>query len=240
VGTLKLLFSESPAGLTEDDQGFSNLSPTCGAFASRPCASHLRRPSGTSPTFRPHSTNVSGGFNLKGSRILGGKLPGSRRTGHHQNGIPAAQNSIHAHWTPLAEPTTETSKTVVPCKRYRGFESPLFAQESQERDVSARHPWPGFRVFGGRSGAGRWQTPRISTATNALRRTRRHHTTDERSVSPGISQPLPQPRCTLVVFSGHNNEPGMKSKEDKPLRRFRSENSRRRNVETIRRCRLRS
>jgi hypothetical protein len=45
-------------------------------------------------------------------------------TPHHKNGILAGQNGINAHPIPPAGPRRETSKTVVPCKRYRGFESP--------------------------------------------------------------------------------------------------------------------
>jgi hypothetical protein len=43
--------------------------------------------------------------------------------GQHKNGIPAERNGIDAHSITATGPTTEPSKTVVPCKRYRGSES---------------------------------------------------------------------------------------------------------------------
>jgi hypothetical protein len=50
--------------------------------------------------------------------------PRTRCTRQHKSGISAAQNGIHAHPITLDGATPEPSKTVVPCKRYRGFESP--------------------------------------------------------------------------------------------------------------------
>ena len=79
---------------------------------------------------------------------------GLATTAHHTSGIPEGQSGTNAHPIPATGPRREASKTVVPRKRYRGFESPPLRFKKAKN--SGSRPGPRGRVFAS-SERVRWQ-----------------------------------------------------------------------------------
>ena len=116
---------------------------------------------------------------------------------HHKSGIPAGRNGIHAPPILGTGPRREPSKTVAPCKRYRGLEFPLlrlFAGISQDQARSRRQ---GFGVVWGRllTVWRRTRQPKMSP--------RRTLTLKGRRASVRDKNPKPAPLCGAALGRSH-------------------------------------
>ena len=120
-------------------------------------ASVLLSPARSANVFTPSTDTIaaSAPWDMKRattSSVQPAPRPSRSRSARHESGTSAAQSGIHAHPMNLDGATPEPSKTVVPCKRYRGFESPPLRIVSRKTPRSGSQQGPGgFRTREGAS-----------------------------------------------------------------------------------------
>jgi len=164
-------------------------------------ASVLLSPARSANVFTPSTDTIaaSAPWDMKRattSSVQPAPRPSRSRSARHESGTSAAQSGIHAHPMNLDGATPEPSKTVVPCKRYRGFESPPLRLGKPR--IVCRDPVrvAGFSrpsgEFGGNSGAN-------SPTVDGPKHTQRHRGSERPNRHGVYSPPLWLLRSTSLL-----------------------------------------